>query len=68
MKNYINTALLLFNCIFCINAQNVIFTKDITASKAFNGVFGSAILQIDDAGNDGMITRPLIIADIPKFV
>lgn len=63
MKNYINTALLLFNCIFCINAQNVIFTKDITASKAFNGVFGSATLQIDDAGNDGMITRPLIIAE-----
>ncbi|WP_019037536.1 hypothetical protein [Psychroflexus tropicus] len=60
MKNYI-TLMILCICIFQINAQ--IFTQDITASRAFDGVFGSATLQIDDAGNDGMITRPLIVAE-----
>lgn len=63
MKNYIKIITTLSVFAFQLNAQNMIFTQDITASRAFNGVFGSATLQIDDAGNDGMITRPLIIAE-----
>jgi hypothetical protein len=43
--------------------NDTIYTQPITAVKAFNGVFGSALLQIDDADNDGLITKPLIIAE-----
>jgi hypothetical protein len=39
------------------------FTEDIVATKDFQGVFGSARLQIDDLNNDGIITRPLIVAE-----
>ncbi|WP_207759841.1 hypothetical protein [Flavobacterium cyanobacteriorum] len=62
MKSFLTLIILCF-CTFQIDAQNIIFTQNITASRAFDGVFGSATLQIDDAGNDGMITRPLIVAE-----
>lgn len=62
MRNLITIITLLF-CVFYSNSQNIIFTQDITASRAYDGVFGSATLQIDDAGNDGMITKPLIVAE-----
>lgn len=63
MRNYIIQIITICFCVFQVNAQNMIFTQDITASRAFNGVFGTATLQIDDAGNDGLITKPLIIAE-----
>ena len=42
---------------------DTIYIQPITATKAFNGVFGTAMLQIDDAGDDGLITKPLIVAE-----
>jgi hypothetical protein len=62
MKTYIK--LLIFLCSINLIAQNnTIFVQPITATKPYQGVFGSATLQIDDAGNDGLITNPLIIAE-----
>jgi hypothetical protein len=62
MKLYIK--LLVFLYTISINAQNdTIFVQPITATKAYQGIFGSTMLQIDDAGNDGLITNPLIIAE-----
>ncbi len=43
--------------------NDTIFVQPITATKSFQGVFGNAMLQIDDAGNDCLITKPLIIAE-----
>lgn len=63
MKNYIITAIILINCVFQSHTQGMIFTENITATKAHLGQFGSATLQIDDAGNDGLITKPLIVAE-----
>lgn len=40
-----------------------IFTQPITATTAYLGGFGSVTLQIDDAHNDGLITKPLIVAE-----
>jgi hypothetical protein len=62
MKTYIK--LLIFLCSINLIAQNnTIFVQPITATKPYQGVFGSATLQIDDAGSDGLITNPLIIAE-----
>lgn len=62
MKLYIK--LLVFLYAININAQNnTIFVQPITASKSYQDIFGTATLQIDDAGNDGLITNPLIIAE-----
>lgn len=47
---------------FTVNAQTI-FTQPITATKAHLGVFGTANLQIDDAGGDGKITKPLIVVE-----
>lgn len=62
MKNYIITVTIIL-CTLQFNAQGMIFTENITATKSYAGVFGTASIQIDDAGNDGMITRPLIVAE-----
>ncbi|TXD81043.1 hypothetical protein ESY86_19505 [Subsaximicrobium wynnwilliamsii] len=64
MKTYIK----LFLLIIGVNAYSqtlidTIYQQPITATKAFQGQFGSATLQIDDAGSDGLITKPLIIAE-----
>jgi hypothetical protein len=62
MKKYIK--LLVFLYAINVNAQNnEIFTQPIPATKSYQGIFGSATLQIDDAGNDGLLTNPLIIAE-----
>lgn len=62
MKLYIK--LLVFLYAININAQNnTIFVQPITATKSYQDIFGTATLQIDDAGNDGLITNPLIIAE-----
>ena len=59
MKNYI----LLFFTLLRFIAKAQIFTEPITASKSFLGQFGTATLEIDDAGNDSFITKPLIVAE-----
>ncbi|WP_019038468.1 T9SS type A sorting domain-containing protein [Psychroflexus tropicus] len=64
MKNFITYILLLFGLFGYTQVPNdTIYLQPITATKAFNGVLGSAILQIDDARDDGVITRPLIVAE-----
>lgn len=62
MKLYIKLLLL----IYTINssAQNDIYVvPPITATKSYQGAFGSATIQIDDAGSDELITKPLIVAE-----
>lgn len=60
MKNHI-----VFFMIFLglyVNAQgtnDTIYTENITATKAYLGEYGSVTLEIDDAGEDGQITKPL---------
>jgi hypothetical protein len=61
MKTYIKLILLI--CTVNLSAQNFIFLQPITAEKSYQGVFGSTILQIDDAGSDGLITNPLIVVE-----
>jgi len=64
MKNFITYILLFFGLFGYAQVPNdTIYLQPITATKTFNGVLGSAILQIDDAGDDGIITRPLIVAE-----
>lgn len=63
MKNHIITVIILIFCAFQAYTQGMIFTENITATKAHLGQFGSGTLQIDDAGNDGLITKPLIVAE-----
>lgn len=47
-----------------MSAQDVwIPPTPITATKAHQGVFGSATIQIRDANNDEQITKPLIVAE-----
>lgn len=62
MKNYIITTIIIL-CSAQSYAQGMIFTENITATKVHLGQFGAATLQIDDAGNDGLITKPLIVAE-----
>ncbi|MFS4483929.1 T9SS C-terminal target domain-containing protein [Hyunsoonleella sp. 2307UL5-6] len=62
MKNYIILATIIL-CSVKFYGQGMIFTENITATKSHLGEFGSVVLQIDDAGNDGIITRPLIVAE-----
>jgi hypothetical protein len=45
-----------------LKAQNYPI-QPITATRTYLGLAGSATVQIDDANNDGVITRPLIIAE-----
>lgn len=61
MKTLIKLIILIFT--INISAQDEIFVQPITATKAYQGAFGSATIQIDDAGNDGLITNPLIVAE-----
>lgn len=66
MKTYIK---LIFLLILANSfAQNnvpidIIYTQEITATKSHLGQRGKVTLQIDDAGRDGLITRPLIVAE-----
>lgn len=46
-----------------LSAQDVIYVQPIIATKAFQGTFGTATLQIRDANEDGQITKPLIVAE-----
>jgi hypothetical protein len=66
MKTYIQ--LIIFFVVANSYAQNsvpfdTIYSKQITATKAHLGQFGKVTLQIDDSGHDGLITRPLIVAE-----
>jgi hypothetical protein len=64
MKTFTTYVLLIIGLYSYAQVPNdTIYTQPITATKAFNGNFGSAMLQIDDAGDDSVITRPLIIAE-----
>ena len=64
MKTFTTYILLFFGLYSYAQVPNdTIYTQPITATKAFDGNFGSAMLQIDDAGDDGEITRPLIVAE-----
>lgn len=52
--------ILTFLCVFNIYADvpyDTIYVQPITATKAYLGEFGTATLQIDDAGGDGFITK-----------
>ena len=60
MRTFIKLLILIYT--INISAQNEIFVQPITATKSYQGVFGSATIQIDDAGSDGLITNPLIVA------
>lgn len=42
---------------------DTIYNQNIMATKSHLGQYGKVTLQIDDAGRDGLITRPLIIAE-----
>ncbi|MFY0484107.1 hypothetical protein ACI6PS_16030, partial [Flavobacterium sp. PLA-1-15] len=56
----------IFVCFFLMNTYaqtDEIFIQTINATKDYQGIFGSATLQIDDAGSDGAITNPLIIVE-----
>lgn len=66
MKKYIQLIILLI--IANSYAQNpvpfdTIYSKQITATKAHLGQYGKVTLEIDDAGRDGLITKPLIVAE-----
>jgi hypothetical protein len=57
---------IIFVFFFLINTYaqtDEIFIQPINATKDYQGIFGSCTVQIDDAGNDGLITNPLIIAE-----
>lgn len=60
MKNYIIFTILLLA--FTIKLEAQIRTEPITATKSHLSQFGTATIEIDDAGNDG-IRRPLIVAE-----
>jgi hypothetical protein len=60
MKHIILLLIIAFS--FQLNAQTI-YTDSITATKAYLGIYGKATIQIDDAGNDGLITKPLIVAE-----
>lgn len=66
MKLYIKI-ILLFLAFNTYSQNNIpfdtIYVQSITATEVHLGQFGSATLQIDDAGEDGLITRPLIVAE-----
>jgi len=61
MRTFIKLLILIYT--INISAQNEIFVQPIPATKSYQGVFGSATIQIDDAGSDGLITNPLIVAE-----
>jgi hypothetical protein len=62
MKHFIK----IFVLFFLINTYaqtDEIFVQPINATKSYQGILGSCTVQIDDAGSDGLITNPLIIAE-----
>ena len=66
MKKYVQLIILLI--VANSYAQNpvpfdIIYTQEITATKFHLGQRGKVTLQIDDAGHDGLITKPLIVAE-----
>lgn len=66
MKKYVQLIILLI--VANSYAQNpvpfdIIYTQEITATKFHLGQRGKVTLEIDDAGRDGLITRPLIVAE-----
>ncbi|MFD1616493.1 hypothetical protein [Gelatiniphilus marinus] len=46
-----------------LNAQVIYPTQPIPAKRAYLGQTSSATIQIDDANSDGLITKPLIVAE-----
>jgi len=60
MKNIILLLIIAFG--FQMNAQTI-YTQPITATKAYQSVYGTATIQIDDAGSDGLLTKPLIVVE-----
>jgi hypothetical protein len=64
MKTFTTYILLLFGLYSYAQVPNdTIYTENITATKAYLGEYGSVTLEIDDAGDDGQITKPLIVAE-----
>ena len=64
MKNNIQLLILLlgFNAIAQIT-DNRIYSQPFPATQMYLGQFGKATLEIDDARSDGLITKPLIVAE-----